>query len=162
MLDFLSPYKLLIEIAIIGALIGGAFYGVHRFLQYEQQIGYDKRASEDAVLAAQIAESNRKEVERLSKQITEAQNAATQREQTIRTTAAAVNTASSGLRDATTAIINGLPTATNDAIRQSATALAIISNDCQGRYREVAEKADRHASDVKTLTDAWPKPKDSK
>jgi len=42
------------------------------------------------------------------------------------------------------------------AIRVGATARGLLS-DCAARYIDVAEKADRHALDVRLLLDSWPK-----
>ena len=55
---------------------------------------------------------------------------------------------------ATPALIAG---ATDAAIRQYATTLRELFGECAARYSDVAAKADGHASDEKTLTDAWPK-----
>lgn len=82
---------------------------------------------------------------------------ATLRDQTIRTLAAGSASASNSLRDTLAAIGRGAPDATADALRQSTTALAAVLDECQSRYRELAEKADRHASDTLTLQQAWPK-----
>jgi hypothetical protein len=42
------------------------------------------------------------------------------------------------------------------SIRVGATARGLLS-DCAARYIDVAEKADRHALDVRLLLDSWPK-----
>ena len=46
--------------------------------------------------------------------------------------------------------------ATVEAARTAADAFATVFTDCQGRYADVAAKADGHASDVRTLEEAWP------
>jgi hypothetical protein len=44
-----------------------------------------------------------------------------------------------------------------DAATKSVAALSSVFADCSRRYQELAEIADRHASDTLTLEQAWPK-----
>jgi hypothetical protein len=82
---------------------------------------------------------------------------ANSRDQVIRTLAAGSAGASLSLRDTLAAIGRGVPDASVEALRHSTTTLAGVLQDCQSEYRELAEKADRHASDTVTLEQAWPK-----
>ncbi len=157
MLAFFSPYKLLIEVIAIGALIISIGAGVHKFLSYEQDIGYQKAVAEYATKENAALKAAQEKTALLATQLAEANSHAQEREQTIKALSAAAGAASGSLRDAVNTISRGVSTASIDALRQSTTALGALFNDCQGRYRGVAESADRHASDVKTLTDAWPK-----
>lgn len=156
-LAFLSPYKLIIEIVLIGSMFAGFAFGVHEFLQHEQDIGYKKAVAIYETKLAEAKEAAKKREDELRAQRDDAVTKENQREQTLRTVAAGGSAASIGLRDTLAAIRNGVPSATIDALRNSTTTLATVLTDCQGRYRELAEKADRHASDTKTLNDAWPK-----
>jgi hypothetical protein len=150
-------YKLGLEIILFGILAAGALYGVHEFLEHERDIGrkeiqqkWDKQTAND--LKAKEAQ------EALFKsQLEQAAINGANREQTIRTLSAAAGSANVGLRDTLTAIRNGVPTATIDALGKSVATLSTLFTECSGRYQDVATKADRHASDVKTLQEAWPK-----
>lgn len=82
---------------------------------------------------------------------------ANSRDQIIRTLAAGSAGASLGLRDTLAAISRSVPDASVEALRHSTTTLAAVLQNCQSEYRELAEKADRHASDSLTLEQAWPK-----
>ncbi|WP_314439359.1 hypothetical protein [Massilia timonae] len=82
---------------------------------------------------------------------------ANSRDQTIRALAAGSAGASLSLRDTLAAIGRGVPDASVEALRHSTTTLAAVLQNCQNEYRELAEKADRHASDALTLEQAWPK-----
>ena len=156
-LAFFSPYKLLIEVVVIGALFLGIAYEGHRFLIHEQEIGYQRAVAEYTVkLAAAEKAAHEKDIAN-AKQIQDAQNAATVRDNTIRALASAASASSNSLRDTISSISRGVPAATLDALRQSTVTLAAILGECQGRYQRMAETADRHSSDVKTLQDAWPK-----
>jgi hypothetical protein len=155
--DFFAPYRLGIEIAVIGALVAGLSFGVHEFLEHERDIGrkevqgaWDKQKAIDAAASA-------KREAQLTEQVAQAAAQGANRENLIRTLAAGSSSASVSLRDTLGAISGGVPSATVDALRVSTTTLAAVLGECQGRYRDLAEKADRHASDVKTLSDAWPR-----
>jgi hypothetical protein len=154
--DFFAPYRLGIEIAVFGALVAGVVVGVHEFLEHERNIGraevqatWDKQKIADAALKAQREEE-------FKNQIATAVAQGQTRESLIRTLAAGSSNASVSLRNTLAAISGGVPSATIDALRLSTSTLAGVLSDCQGQYRDLAEKADRHASDVKTLTQAWP------
>jgi uncharacterized protein (DUF2252 family) len=156
-LDALSPYKLLAEIVVIGSLAAGTAYGIHQFLEHERQIGRNEvRALWDAQ-TAKDERAARIETARLAKQAEDAEKNGANREQTIRTLATASGNANLGLRDTLATIRGGVPSATVDALGKSIATLSTVLAECSGRYQGLAEKADRHASDVKTLQEAWPK-----
>ena len=89
-------------------------------------------------------------------QRTQAIENANSRDQIIRSLAAGSTSASLGLRDTLATISRGVPDASVDALRHSTTTLAAVLQSCQVEYRELAEKADRHASDAVMFKQAWP------
>jgi hypothetical protein len=148
------------ELAKIGIVIAVALiitFFVHKFLSYEQQIGYDKAKAEynERLVEAQKAAINREN--ELKQQLKEALNGQSQRDEVIRKLSVAASGASSSLRDTLTAIRDGSASAAIDALRKTTVTLTTVFGECADRYRDMAEKADRHASDVKTLVEAWPK-----
>lgn len=157
MLALLSRYKLILELLAFLALAGGIAFGAHRFLDYERDIGYQKAVAEYTARDLLQAKANAADTARLTKQLEDAQNAARDREKLLTDAAAGSSTAVAGLRGDLAALRRGLPGASADASRQAADALAAVFGDCAGKYRDLAAIADHHASDVKTLTDAWPK-----
>lgn len=50
-----------------------------------------------------------------------------------------------------------LATATPAACIERATALSAVLDQCAGAYQDMAGKAERHANDIQTLTEAWPR-----
>ncbi len=156
-LDALSPYKLAIEIAVIGSLAVGAVYGIHQFLEHERDIGRNEVQARWDAQTAKDVETARLETARLAKQAEDAAKNGANREQTIRTLAIASGNANIGLRDSLATIRSGVPSATVDALGKSVATLSTILAECSGRYQGLAERADRHASDVRTLQEAWPK-----
>lgn len=157
MIALLARYKLLFEIALIGALALGAVIGVHLFLEHERGIGRQEvQAKWDAQVALDKDAAREKEAA-FTARLNEAIQSGVVRDQTIRTLAAASGSANLGLRDTLAAIRSGVPSASAEALGQSTATLTTLLADCSGKYRDVAEKADRHANDAKTLGDAWPK-----
>jgi hypothetical protein len=157
MLDMTGLYARLAGLGVAITLILCACFGVHRFLEHEQSIGYQKAVAEYTAKALVAEQAARAKETLLTQQLNEAQNAAIQREKVIRDTSAAAAAASVSLHDTLTTIRSGVSSASADALSKSVVALTGILDNCQREYRGVAEVADRHASDVKTLTDAWPK-----
>lgn len=157
MLSFLSPYKTIIELVAFLALAAGICFGVHRFLEHEQNIGYQKAVAEYTAKALVAEQAARAKETLLTQQLQEAQNAAIQREKVIRDTSAAAAAASVSLHDTLTTIRSGVSSQSTDALGKSIIALTGVLDNCQREYRDMAESADRHASDVKTLTEAWPR-----
>lgn len=156
-LSLLAPYKLLIEIIVIGAIFAAISLAIHNFLNHEREIGRNEIRGEYAQkLAEAQAQAHQKELA-LTAQLNEAVKNGQEREQTLRAAATAAGNASLSLRDTLNSIRNGVPSATLDALRANTTTLAAVLTDCQGKYRDVAESADRHANDTKTLMEAWPK-----
>lgn len=152
-----APYKLLFECLAFLAIIAAISFGVHKFLSYEQQIGYEKAVAVYTAQALKDTEAARLREQALAKQLQDAQNDAIIREQKINALASALSSATGSLRNTTRDLLGSLPTATAEAARKTAAAFATVFSDCQGKYAGMAEVADRHASDVKTLNDAWPK-----
>ena len=143
---------------VAGALaIAALIFAWNRFLDYEQDIGYQKAVAEYNVKLLAAKEAADKREQELTTQVQEAQANGLKREETIKALAAAVGKSSDSLRNTANAIRLGLPHATVEAARTAADAFATVFSECQGRYGELAAKADGHASDVQTLMEAWPK-----
>jgi hypothetical protein len=88
-----------------------------------------------------------------NKQCNEAIENANSCDQNIRTLAAGSTGASLSLRDILAAVSRGVP---DPSVETLTTTLAAVLQDCQSQYRELAEKADLHASDTVILEQAWP------
>ena len=140
-------------IAAVAVALGFAWNG---FIKHEQNIGYQKAVAEYTVKLLEAKEKADKREQELTTQVQEAQANGLKREETIRTLAAAVGKSSDSLRNTANAIRLGLPHATVEAARTAADAFAAVFTDCQRRYVDVARAADGHASDVRTLEEAWP------
>jgi hypothetical protein len=145
-------------IAAIAALL--ALTGV----QYIELVGVrsdrDSARTEVSTLRTAIADANTRAAQQaadLSATVLKAQNDAKIREAALRGAAAAAATQSDGLRDDLTAERLRYDQLSRDAVVERAAATSNVLADCSRRYQGMAAIADRHASDVKTLIEAWPK-----
>lgn len=141
----------------VALLVAGLIFGYNLFVDHQRDIGYQKAVAEYNVKLLAAKEAADKREQELSAQVQEAQANGLKREETIKALAAAVGKSSDSLRNTANAIRLGLPLATVEAARTAADAFAAVFTDCQGRYGALAERADGHANDVRTLEEAWPK-----
>lgn len=91
-----------------------------------------------------------------SAEVIAAQNAARLREGKLRMDAAAAKSAVAGLRRALDAAVQAARADFATCVDTAATEAELLAQ-CSQRYSELAATADRHVSDIKTLTEAWPK-----
>lgn len=146
-----------IKALLIAAVVVALGFAWNGFIKHEQNVGYQKAVAEYNVKLIEAKERADKRERELTAQVQEAQANGLKREETIKALAAAVGKSSDSLRNTANAIRLGLPHATVEAARTAADAFAAVFSECQGRYGELAAKADGHASDVRTLEEAWPK-----
>lgn len=83
-------------------------------------------------------------------------NAATKRETKLRADAAAALRTIDGLRGTLHEFRASLPNASTAALIARADTAAELLGACADEYRSVAEAADGHAADLRTLVEAWP------
>lgn len=156
MIAILARYKLLIEIALIGALAAGVLYGVHQFLEHERDIGrqevqalWDKQKAADDLAAGKQERDWREKYDAAINQ--GAENA-----KALRTDANAARVASERLRDTNQSLQQLLAGASAETARKYATAYQAVFTDCVGRYQAMGEAAQGHANDAAALGAAWP------
>ena len=83
-------------------------------------------------------------------------NAARDREALLRTELDHLHLASDELRDQNADGARRLAAAPPAAVLEYAIALGAVFEDCRAAYAELVPKADGHASDARTLREAWP------
>ena len=83
-------------------------------------------------------------------------NAARDREALLRTELDHLHRASDELRDQNADAARRLAAAPPAAVLEYALALGAVFEDCRAAYAGMVEKAEGHASDVRTLREAWP------
>lgn len=86
----------------------------------------------------------------------EALNAARTREALLRTELDRLHRVSDGLRDQNAEAARRLAAAPPGAVLEYAAALGTVFQDCRAAYGGMVKAADGHATDVRTLREAWP------
>ena len=120
-----------------------------------EQISKMKEAQAEAVNVA-TREARATESRRFTN-VQEAQNAAQKRAQTARLDADRARTELDRLRDELASTRGGVPGESTAACAVRADAGADVLAQCGAAYQDLAAIADRHASDARTLIEAWPK-----
>lgn len=143
-----------VKALIVAAVLGAATWYVNNYLSSVEQRGYDRAVGEysQKLITAQndaIIERNR-----LQGLVDSAIKWRSEREKTIQKSAAATGALVAGVRNELDAIRDGLSGATIDALRHSTATLSLVFGECAERYSGLAEKADRHVSDIRAMTEA--------
>ena len=139
---------------IVAAILAAVTIYINRYLSSVEQRGYDRAVVEyqAKVIKAQndaVIESNRR-----MQLVEDAINRRNDREKSIRAVADAAGVAVGGLRNELDAARAGMSVADAATLRNAATTLTAVFGDCAERYTGLAEKADRHASDVQAMIEA--------
>lgn len=107
--------------------------------------------------AVKASEEYRAKERSWNQQLQEANNHANEREIKIRNNLTAATADNKRLRDTINSISGRLPGDTGDARLKAATTGLELLGECADAYIGMAEAADRHANDARTLSEAWPK-----
>ena len=131
------------------AAYGHAYQSGHRAGTAEVAAAWDKER-----LAQQ--EAAREQEESFNKRAQDAQNAATEKEKALRTELAAASRATGGLRDTVARLKHKLSSYPACPSTEAALAAAELLSECAGEYRDMAERAERHAADAAMMLSACP------
>jgi hypothetical protein len=146
----------MLKLAIAAAALAAAFasgFAVQGWRK-DAQIAEIEAANSAAVAAAtaqameQTTQMQRKKDAALSQ--------ANKRAQENAAAAAAARSERDGLRNQVNTATSALPTATCSSARNYAATAAAVFEQCASALEELATKADGHATDSRTLTNAWP------
>ena len=149
-------YRVLAGFVAMLAIVAGLYLLGRHDGAKDVQADWDKEKLGLAQAVIEAYKLAQAEEQSMQHKLNEAQNAATEREKALRADYAAAHAAARGLRDTVTALRGQLAKASPEACRATADAALAVFGECADRYRTVAEAADGHASDVETLTEAWP------
>ena len=113
--------------------------------------------AEAADAMTEAVQTARNEERAVAKTYQEALNAARTREALLRTELDALRVTADSLRDQSASAARLLAAAPPAAVLEYALAVNAVFDDCRAAYEGMVEKADGHASDVRTHREAWPK-----
>ena len=141
--------------ALLGASIAAVGAYKVQDWRYTGQINQIRAAQAEAVNTA-TREARAQESARF-KGVQDAQAAAQTRAQVARRDADRARGELDRMRDTLSATRGGVPGESTAACTQRADAAADVLAQCGAAYQDLAAIADRHASDARTLIEAWPK-----
>jgi hypothetical protein len=141
--------------ALLGASIAAVGAWQVQSWRYTGQINQIRAAQAEAVNTA-TREALAQESARF-KGVQDAQAAAQTRAQVARRDADRARSELDRLRDNIRSARGGVPGESPAACAQRADAAADVLAQCAAAYQWLAEVADRHADDARTLIEAWPK-----
>lgn len=143
---------------IIAAVIGAASAGMGAWQvqgwRYGVQIS-EIEANHAKAVQDSIEAANTKQQEITSVYI-KALNDARSREADLRRDVAAASDAANSLRKQAADAARQLASQPTETVVIYATAASELLSECGAEYQRLAEKADGHAADVKTMIEAWP------
>lgn len=144
---------------IVAVALCGATWQVQTWRYGAKEAAHAKQDHEEAQARAAQAlatvQQNAAVAIRRADNVIAAQDAATRREALLRADADGVRRALASLHDAAADALHAAAQSQAACLAHAATLSELFSASAK-RYGDLAEKADGHASDVKTLTDAWP------
>lgn len=139
--------------AVAGVLAFGAAWQVQAW-RYDAQI-----EGIQAQHATALASANQKALDdtiKMQRTKDDAIKAAEQRAKTQAANAAVLRTERDGLRAQLAATAVQLPSASCASVRDYATTLTGLFDQCAGAYQDMAGKAQGHASTVRLMLESWP------
>ena len=147
----------IIKPLLIAAVIAAAVVAWNHFLDYEQNIGYQKRVAEDAVQLNADLQAAREQTERMFRIHDKAIAEGAQREHDLKNQLSSARAVSNSLRDDIAFYVSRLSEYSDATARAYADAGLRLLGACQERYIEVAAGAKGHLNDWRTLSEAWTK-----
>ena len=150
-------YTYLATGTIAGALSFGAGWQIQSW-KYGEKIEDMKLATSNEVIEA--LRRNKVLTETITAKYQEALNESRAREVILRHNVAVAVRESDGLREQASEAARRIAEAPPASIAEYATTVSGLFADCSRDYQEMAGKASGHATDVRTLVEAWPVMKD--
>lgn len=144
-----------ITVAAIAALIAALATWFFQANHYEAKLLELRLQHADAVIRAAAQERIKQQA--INTKYQEAINAATARASVLRRNADAARTESERLRAQLEAATVQLSSASCPSIRQYATTLTGLFDQCAGAYQDMAGQAAGHAADARLMLESWPK-----
>ena len=121
----------------------------------EIEFGQYRNEVEQNAIAAKHAMLDKEQFWR--QEVENARINAQSREARLKRDVANAQSAVVGLRNDLSALRSRLTTSTEASCLDAADSIGVLLAQCAEDYRAMAEVADRHAADVQTLTESWPK-----
>lgn len=153
-----APYR--IGALIIAVLLtAAAAFGLGWSLNGDRvQAKWDKAKTVQVQAALEAEQTARQREQDLIAQLRKAENNANDRDRVAKDLAASLGATDNRLQLALNTIRHSLPSDAAATCRATADAALAVFGECAAEAGSLAVKAGGHASDVKTLIEAWPGP----
>lgn len=149
--------ELALKAIAVALLVAGLIFSFNIFVDYQRDIGYQKRVAEDAVQLNADLQAAREQTDRMFRIHDKAIAEGAQREQALKNQLSGARAVSNSLRDDLTEYRRRLSEYSDATARAYADTGLRLLGACQERYLEVAAGAKGHLNDYRTLSEAWPK-----
>lgn len=150
-----APYRLAAQFGawflVAAALMAGYWWVV----RYHEDVGYRRAVAEYQMKLIEATDAARHREREMQAKVDEAEKGA-EREKRHQVELAVLDSANRRLLNDITDFRHRLPGLAGPACIAAADTAAELFGECADEYRALAGKADRHAIDADTLTDAWP------
>lgn len=143
-----------VKALVVASVIAAITFAVNNYLSSVEQRGYDRAVGEYRMKLIEAQNDAIAERNRLQGLVDAAIKGRSEREKTIQKSAAATGALVTGVRNELDTIRDGLSVATIDALRHSTATLSVVFGECTERYSGLAEKATRHVSDIRAITES--------
>ena len=156
--ELIARFAPFLAASLAGALLGAAGAWWVQSLKIDRLVAEHAAYVIEAEANAHLAEARRVAMETKWKQEVDDANAeAKEREKRLVSDLAAAHAAAERLRGDASALRTRLADAPRDAAADTAAAAGELLAECGEAYRTMAGAAERHANDLRTLTQAWPR-----
>ena len=139
----------------VSAALAAAGTWIFEGARHRAELGEIRLEQATAELRAQA--TARAAEQSITRKYQEALNAAQNRQISLRADADSARAESDRLREQAASAARRIANAPPAAVAEYASAATEILDQCQRSYQGLAAAADGHASDVRTLIDAWPR-----
>lgn len=156
-MTYLKSILVYLLASTLAILLAAAWIGYKPWKAQQQAIGYGKAQEDYLALARKAYEKARNREAEWQAQLTKVNQDANHRQTKLAADAAAARNAADRLRNDLNATRANLSKLTREAVDRYADAASVVFADCSRAYSDVAQSADRHASDQQTLEQGWPK-----
>jgi hypothetical protein len=161
---FFMAYRIWFQLAALGAILGGIWWGVHTYNAHQQKIGYDKAVGEYQIQLDKALIDKQDTEDKWRKQQEDSNVKANKRQTVLASNLATANLINSGLSSDLSNLRDSLSNPAIGANANGAATLKTVLGECTrelegytGKNIQLATACDRHVNDLIRYHEQWPK-----
>lgn len=152
-----AEYRLIAKLGGLLALVAGLMLGYYWLTGYHERIGYQHAVDVFTRQALAAEQAARAKENSFNQQIRKAEQDAADREKRLRVELAVAESRNLRMRDDLATLRSRLPGLSPSACAATADVALDVFQQCADEYRALAQAADGHSEDARTVTEAWPR-----